>query len=170
MASTAFGWTRPAGREPALYASTQPAPYMRAKASAIWLRLQFSTQMNKTRFGRWGCPGSVMPLDPSTPFGLRGVLTVNRRFRVLGCPSEPLDLDAIEPREHGTAADPPSGDVPAASCPLIDKRCGLVFGVDAKGPTPEGRQAVCRRRAGRLIPEYDPPRLMDHASFLEDIQ
>src|SRR6185437_4472804 len=56
MNSTARGLTRPDGREPALYASTRPAPCMRAKASAIWLRLLFSTQTNTTRFRA----GSVM--------------------------------------------------------------------------------------------------------------
>jgi len=42
--------TFPDGREPALYASTFPGPWMRAKASAIWLRLEFSTQTKITRF------------------------------------------------------------------------------------------------------------------------
>src|SRR3954454_20215120 len=51
MASMALGLTRPEGREPALWASTRPAPWMRAKASAIWLRLLFSTQTNRTRRG-----------------------------------------------------------------------------------------------------------------------
>src|ERR1019366_9324897 len=50
MASMAFGFTRPDGREPALNDSTFPAPWMRANASAIWLRFEFSTQTNTTFF------------------------------------------------------------------------------------------------------------------------
>src|SRR5947209_8515377 len=50
MNSTARGLIRPDGREPALNASTVPAPWMRAKASAIWLRLLFSTQTKTMRF------------------------------------------------------------------------------------------------------------------------
>src|SRR6185312_10801992 len=56
MKRTAFGWIRPDGAEPALRASIAPPPWMRAKASAIWLRLAFSTQTNRTRFigsGSW---------------------------------------------------------------------------------------------------------------------
>src|SRR6185437_5251753 len=56
MKRTAFGWIRPDGAEPALKASIAPTPWMRAKASAIWLRLAFSTQTNRTRFigsGSW---------------------------------------------------------------------------------------------------------------------
>src|SRR6185312_1870372 len=56
MKRTAFGWIRPDGAEPALKASTASPPWMRAKASAIWLRLAFSTQTNRTRFigsGSW---------------------------------------------------------------------------------------------------------------------
>src|SRR5678815_1462103 len=50
MKRTAFGFTTPEGREPALNASTSGPPSIRAKASAIWLRLEFSTQTNRTRF------------------------------------------------------------------------------------------------------------------------
>src|SRR5215831_18231096 len=50
MASTALGLTRPEGREPALEASTFPPPCMRANASAIWLRFEFSTHTKTTRF------------------------------------------------------------------------------------------------------------------------
>src|SRR6185312_5931205 len=56
MKRTAFGWIRPDGAEPALKASIAPPPWMRAKASAIWLRLAFSTQTNRMRFigsGSW---------------------------------------------------------------------------------------------------------------------
>ena len=42
--------TRPDGREPALRASTPAPPKRRANASAIWLRLEFSTHTNSTRF------------------------------------------------------------------------------------------------------------------------
>src|SRR5438270_5601047 len=52
MAATARGLICPDGREPALTASTRPPPWRRAKASAIWLRLLFSTQTKRTRFGR----------------------------------------------------------------------------------------------------------------------
>ena len=38
MTATAFGFTRPHGRDPAEYASTAPPPCIRANASAIWLR------------------------------------------------------------------------------------------------------------------------------------
>jgi hypothetical protein len=38
------------GRGPALQASTLPALWMRANASAIWLNLQFSMQTNKICF------------------------------------------------------------------------------------------------------------------------
>src|SRR5438876_6600858 len=48
MASIALGFTQPEGREPALAASTC-SPCMRAKASAIWLRLVFSTQTKSNR-------------------------------------------------------------------------------------------------------------------------
>src|SRR5581483_4479922 len=37
------------GREPALWASTPGPPWMRAKASAIWLRQEFSTQTKRMR-------------------------------------------------------------------------------------------------------------------------
>src|SRR5690606_10071843 len=50
MKRIAFGLIRPDGREPALNASTSAPPCMRANASAIWLRLAFSTQTNNTRF------------------------------------------------------------------------------------------------------------------------
>src|SRR6478672_11937462 len=50
MKRMAFGFTTPEGREPALNASTSAPPSMRANASAIWLRLAFSTQTNNTRF------------------------------------------------------------------------------------------------------------------------
>src|SRR5262245_56943066 len=49
MAATAFGLTTPDGRDPALYASTDDPPNMRANASAIWLRLAFSTHTNSNR-------------------------------------------------------------------------------------------------------------------------
>src|SRR5437764_14811144 len=57
-----FGLTRPEGREPALCASTRPWPWMRAKASAIWLRLEFSTQTNRTCFIRHGGKASQPPV------------------------------------------------------------------------------------------------------------
>src|SRR5215203_1466346 len=50
MISIAFGFTFPDGREPAEKASTFPPPCIRANASAIWLRQEFSTHTNKTRF------------------------------------------------------------------------------------------------------------------------
>src|SRR5690349_10260516 len=50
MNCTARGLMRPDGAEPALHASTASPPWRRAKASAIWLRLAFSTQTNRTRF------------------------------------------------------------------------------------------------------------------------
>src|SRR5690606_30350347 len=40
----------PEGREPALSASTPSPPWMRANASAIWLRFEFSTHTKSTRF------------------------------------------------------------------------------------------------------------------------
>jgi|GEM_PF-2235410 len=46
----ALGLTTPDGRDPALYASIDAPPSIRANASAIWLRLEFSTQTNSTRF------------------------------------------------------------------------------------------------------------------------
>src|SRR3546814_3882806 len=52
MKRTAFGLIRPDGRDPALRASTCAPPCMRAKASAIWLRLEFSMQTKRTRFMR----------------------------------------------------------------------------------------------------------------------
>ena len=51
MNSTARGLTFPDGRLPALNASTRPAPWMRANASAIWERFEFSTHTNRMRFG-----------------------------------------------------------------------------------------------------------------------
>src|SRR5687768_25729 len=50
MKRIAFGLITPDGFEPALKASTASPPWMRAKASAIWLRLEFSTQTKRTRF------------------------------------------------------------------------------------------------------------------------
>ena len=50
MNRIAFGLIRPDGFEPALSASTASPPWRRAKASAIWLRLEFSTHTNSTRF------------------------------------------------------------------------------------------------------------------------
>src|SRR4051812_22763777 len=49
MKIRARGGTLPEGAEPALNASTRSPPWMRANASAIWLRLLFSTQTNRTR-------------------------------------------------------------------------------------------------------------------------
>src|SRR5688500_6213040 len=49
MKRIAFGLITPEGLEPALKASTPSPPNLRAKASAIWLRLEFSTQTNSTR-------------------------------------------------------------------------------------------------------------------------
>src|SRR5687768_1333532 len=52
IAATAFGLTFPDGFDPALQASIVSPPSIRANASAIWLRLEFSTQTNRTRFIR----------------------------------------------------------------------------------------------------------------------
>src|SRR5574337_1118367 len=49
MAAMALGLITPDGCEPALYASTALPPSMRANASAIWLRFEFSTHTNRTR-------------------------------------------------------------------------------------------------------------------------
>src|SRR5437667_12845008 len=49
MNATALGLTWPEGREPPLCGSTASPPCMRAKASAIWLRLLFSMQTKRTR-------------------------------------------------------------------------------------------------------------------------
>src|SRR5207249_7301284 len=59
MAAMALGWTAFAGRQPALCASTRSPPYIRANASAIWLRLQFSLQTKRTHTGR---SRSIAPL------------------------------------------------------------------------------------------------------------
>src|SRR5579871_1193058 len=67
MNSTARGLTRPEGREPALYASTRPTPCRRANASAIWLRLLFSTHTNSTRLAEHPA-GSLMAKLPSLPW------------------------------------------------------------------------------------------------------
>src|SRR5215468_11003033 len=66
MASIALGFTRPEGREPALCASTFPAPCIRANASAIWLRFEFSTQTKMTRFTGKPPSGAQRP-DHSSP-------------------------------------------------------------------------------------------------------
>src|SRR5688572_27552675 len=50
MKRVALGLTWPEGLEPALSASTLSPPWIWAKASAIWLRFEFSTQTNSTRF------------------------------------------------------------------------------------------------------------------------
>src|SRR2546422_11322977 len=50
MDAIALRLTCPEGLEPALYGSIAPAPCIRAKASAIWLRHEFSTHTNSTRF------------------------------------------------------------------------------------------------------------------------
>src|SRR5262245_29230617 len=50
IAAMAFGLIRPDGREPALNAWTLPSPRSRANASAIWLRLEFSTQTKRMVF------------------------------------------------------------------------------------------------------------------------
>src|SRR5687768_13057178 len=50
MKRIAFGLITPDGFEPALKASTASSPWICAKASAIWLRLAFSTQTKRTRF------------------------------------------------------------------------------------------------------------------------
>src|SRR5882724_2764124 len=68
MASIAWGLIIPDGFEPALKATTESPPWMRANASAIWLRFEFSTQtkrsflvsascMSKLRLNQFG--GSV---------------------------------------------------------------------------------------------------------------
>src|SRR5947199_3435640 len=49
MKATARGLTTPEGREPALWASTPSPPWRRANASAIWLRLAFSTHTKRMR-------------------------------------------------------------------------------------------------------------------------
>src|SRR2546428_1303126 len=62
MDSIAFGLTCPDGLEPALYGSIAPAPCIRANASAIWLRHEFSTHTNSTRFiARQVPPVSSLP-------------------------------------------------------------------------------------------------------------
>ena len=50
MKRIAFGLIRPDGFDPALDASTPSPPWMRANASAIWLRLEFSTHTKRMRF------------------------------------------------------------------------------------------------------------------------
>ena len=50
MKRMALGLMRPEGFDPALSASTPSPPSIRAKASAIWLRLEFSTHTKSTRF------------------------------------------------------------------------------------------------------------------------
>src|SRR5690606_26728286 len=52
MKRTALGLMTPDGLDPALIASTASPPCMRANASAIWLRLAFSTHTKRTRFIR----------------------------------------------------------------------------------------------------------------------
>src|SRR5881392_3187283 len=52
----ARGLILPDGREPALYASMPSPPCRRANASAIWLRLLFSTQTKSIRI-RFTHPG-----------------------------------------------------------------------------------------------------------------
>src|SRR6185312_5395371 len=64
MKRTAFGLILPAGAEPALSASTASPPWICAKASAIWLRLAFSTQTNRMRFtgmGSWHRDSGTAP-------------------------------------------------------------------------------------------------------------
>src|SRR5208282_2954142 len=63
MASIALGLIRPDGREPALNASTFSAPWIRANASAIWLRFEFSTHTKTTFFT--SNPPSVASGTPS---------------------------------------------------------------------------------------------------------
>src|SRR5205085_11872128 len=67
MNCTARGWTSPAGREPALAATTRPPPSVRAKPSAICDRQEFSTQ-TKSRCGMdFAVPGAGLPDESATP-------------------------------------------------------------------------------------------------------
>src|SRR5438874_9334324 len=71
MNSMARGLTLPEGREPALNASTLPAPYIRANASAICERLLFSMQTKRTRFMDRFRVGWAESSRPTTKVGLR---------------------------------------------------------------------------------------------------
>src|SRR3989344_7202087 len=82
MASMAFGLTPPEGLEPALYASTCGPPSILANASAIWLRFEFSTHTNSTRFTEL----TVIP-----PGGL---------FAGSGYPAEDIEFLAAFGRQH----------------------------------------------------------------------
>jgi hypothetical protein len=47
--SIAWGFTRSAGREPALSAWNRPLPFQLSRASAIWLRAEFPVHTKRTR-------------------------------------------------------------------------------------------------------------------------
>jgi hypothetical protein len=55
MASIAYGFTLD-GCEPALETSTLEPRSLRARPSAIWLRAEFATHRNKTRFTSRSAP------------------------------------------------------------------------------------------------------------------
>src|SRR5438128_2069367 len=87
MNSIALGFTRPEGREPLLQASTPPAPCMRAKASAIWLRLLFSMQTKRMRL--------VIEMVLQTLFGARSLFLFSCNLR-----AEHLVIDLAGSKER----------------------------------------------------------------------
>src|SRR5678815_28898 len=86
IAATARGLTRVAGRDPALSAISNPAPCMRAKPSAIWLRLEFSRQTNSTRgrAGPWPLVCGSYPLPLRYP--------MDGRDEVISEPADEVEL------------------------------------------------------------------------------
>src|SRR5437764_133856 len=96
MASTAFGLTTPDGRDPALYASTAGPPSMRANASAIWLRLAFSTHTNSSRLT------VLMPTPPRPPTVAATGIGQKQQF---GQRSVTLAAQTGPPRAHAGEGD-----------------------------------------------------------------
>src|SRR5262249_38493148 len=116
MASIALGFTRPEGREPALCASTFPAPCIRANASAIWLRFEFSTQTKMTRFTGKPPSGAQRP-DHSSPVLARNGTPARR-------PTPPAPAQRAGPRpQHGGRRVPPR----------VARRCRRIIGFNFAG-------------------------------------
>src|SRR2546428_368159 len=129
MASIALGLIGPDGREPALNAATPPPLCMRANASAIWLRLEFSTQTNTIR--AIGDVDSLMMASARASVGSNPVLERNGK-----------ETPPTTPRGGGESGKPKGRQNPTPPPPA---------------PTPRGDSKPPQKTARQTPPPGAPP-------------
>src|SRR5437660_7922769 len=109
MKSMARGLIRPQEGAPALHASTRQWPCSRGKASAIWLRLRFSTHKEDTLRGCWIAHGALSEAEQ-----LGVAPAVGPRLRLARLDSVDLDargvlVDVVHAEQCGQPLNPGRG-------------------------------------------------------------